>query len=410
MTKYVFEAPWKGVVSCLAVLVPLLSSVSAEVPSYQSEFIFPPEEFHNHSSSIVETPAGDLLACWFHGKGERRDDTLVIRGARKKRGESKWSSPFVMADNQDLPDQNCTLFIDPQERLWLFWVSAIDNQVRSHLLKYRYSTDYQGAGPPNWTWQDVVHCRPKSAEAALMEGLEMWHSEIAATDLLTSAQKAAVLAELEERRDMRRDKLFQRLGWMPRQPPIMLSENRMMLGLYSDTFDCAMFAFTENSGKTWEFSRPLVQFGIQPSLVQKTNGDLVAYMRFSPNTKCAMSSDNGMTWAEVPLDIPNSGSSVSVLGLKSGNWILAVNDTTKGRHQLSLYLSQDEGKTWTRKRYLERLDPAKCSTTSGYPTLIQSADDLIHVTYTYMNEPMHKGKTIKHAWFNETWINDGVKH
>ncbi len=136
-----------------------------------------------------------------------------------------------MADNQDLPDQNCTLFIDPQERLWLFWISAIDNQVRSYLLKYRYSTDYERAGPPKWSWQDVVHCRPKDADEVLMEGMEMWRSAIGTTDLLTSEQKAAVLTELEDRRDMRRDKLFQRLGWMPRQPPVMLSENRMMVGL-----------------------------------------------------------------------------------------------------------------------------------------------------------------------------------
>ncbi len=96
---------------------------------------------HNHSSSIVETPAGDLLVCWFHGHGEKVDDTLVIRGARKRQGASEWSEPFVMADNQDLPDQNCVLFIDPRSTLWLFWISSLDNTSRTYLLKYRTSTD-----------------------------------------------------------------------------------------------------------------------------------------------------------------------------------------------------------------------------------------------------------------------------
>ena len=138
-----------------------------------------------------------------------------------------------------------------------------------------------------------------------------------------------------------------------------------------------MFAFTENAGKTWEFSRPLTQFGIQPSLVQKTNGDLVAYMRFSPMTKCAISSDNGMTWAEVPFDIPNSGSSVAALRLNSGNWILAVNDTTQGRHQLSLYFSQDEGEYLDTKAISwNDLIRRQGSKTAGYPTLIQADDDL----------------------------------
>ena len=124
----------------------------------------------------------------------------------------------------------------------------------------------------------------------------------------------------------------------------------------------------------------------------------------------AISTDGGMTWTEVPFGILNSGSSVAVLRLRSGNWILAVNDTARGRYQLSLYLSQDEGKTWTRKRYLEQLDPTEGSKTAGYPTLIQSTDDLIHVTYTYTNEPTHQGRTIKHAWFNETWIINGNAH
>ena len=84
------------------------------------EHIFPPENYHNHSSSLVETPQGDLIACWFHGRGECTDDSLVILGARKKKGTSEWSKPFLMADNQNLPDQNCTMFIDPDKRLWLF--------------------------------------------------------------------------------------------------------------------------------------------------------------------------------------------------------------------------------------------------------------------------------------------------
>ena len=73
-------------------------------PVYETQFIFPAESLHNHSPSIVETRDGDLLACWFHGRGEKGDDTLVIRGARKRRGDSEWSKPFIMADNQNLPD------------------------------------------------------------------------------------------------------------------------------------------------------------------------------------------------------------------------------------------------------------------------------------------------------------------
>lgn len=373
-----------------------------EAPLYEAEFLFPPEAFHNHSSSIVETAGGDLIACWFHGKGERTDDTLVISGARKNKGETSWSAPFIMADNQNLPDQNCTLFIDPDGRLWLFWISSIDNLVRSYFLKYRYSTNYEGDGPPVWTWQDAIFCRPKDAETVFAKNLESRIEQIKASTEITEERKAKYLSGIEERRETFDDKLFQRLGWMPRQPPIMLTDKRMMLGLYSDTFDCSMFAFTEDAGQTWEFSQPLAQPGIQPSVVRKKNGNLVAFMRDSPVVRRAESSDAGMTWTEDPIDIANSGSSVAALRLKSGNWILAVNDVPRGRHVLTLYLSEDEGKTWKVKRPLENMEPEMGN--GGYPTLIQTTDGSIHCTYTYEDKKNFEGKTIKHVRFNEAWI------
>jgi predicted neuraminidase len=390
----------------LAAIASLALLAAPEAPLYEAELIFPPEAFHNHSSSIVETPGGDLIVCWFHGKGERTDDTLVISGARKKKGAKEWSAPFLMADNKNLPDQNCTLFIDPEGKLWMFWISAIDNLVRSYFLKYRYSTDYEGEGPPVWTWQDAVFCLPKDAETVLakdfLKRLDARIEEVKASTKLNDERKGEILKRIEENRGVYGDKLFQRLGWMPRQPPIMLTDKRMMLGLYSDTFNCSMFAFTEDAGQTWEFSRPLSQRGIQPSLVRKKNGNIVAFMRDSPVVRRAESSDLGMTWSEDPIDILNSGSSVAALALKSGNWILAVNDVPEGRHVLTVYLSDDEGKTWKAKRPLENLEPKKGN--GGYPTLIQTADGSIHITYTHENQKSFTGKTIKHVRFNEEWI------
>ena len=373
-----------------------------EASIYEAEFLFPPEAFHNHSSSIVETAGGDLIACWFHGKGERTDDTLVIRGARKNKGENSWSAPFVMADNQNLPDQNCTLFIDPDGRLWLFWISSIDNLVRSYFLKYRYSTNFEGDGPPVWTWQDAIFCRPKDAETVFAKNLEGRIEQIKASTEITEERKAKYLSTIEERRETFKfgdDPDPMRYDLQTRN---LLKDKRMMLGLYSDTFDCSMFAFTEDAGQTWEFSQPLAQPGIQPSVVQKKNGNLVAFMRDSPVVRRAESSDAGMTWTEDPIDIANSGSSVAALRLKSGNWILAVNDVPQGRHVLTLYLSEDEGKTWKVKWPLENMEPEKGS--GSYPTLIQTADGSIHCTYTHEDKANFEGKTIKHVRFNEAWI------
>ena len=75
----------------LAVIVAIVGFAIAPAaePSYSSEIIFPLETWHNHSSSIVETPKGDLLVSWFHGSGERTADDVVIRGARWSRASAR---------------------------------------------------------------------------------------------------------------------------------------------------------------------------------------------------------------------------------------------------------------------------------------------------------------------------------
>jgi predicted neuraminidase len=62
-------------------------AASAEQPFLTSEIIFPLEHWHNHASTIVELPNGDLLTCWFHGSGERTADDVLVLGARLKKDD-----------------------------------------------------------------------------------------------------------------------------------------------------------------------------------------------------------------------------------------------------------------------------------------------------------------------------------
>jgi len=87
-----------------------------------SELLFPLQNKHVHSSSLVELPNGDLLACWFHGSGERTANDVSIQGSRLSKGARQWNPIFEMADTPQLPDCNPTLFLDAQQRLWMFWV------------------------------------------------------------------------------------------------------------------------------------------------------------------------------------------------------------------------------------------------------------------------------------------------
>jgi predicted neuraminidase len=99
-------------------------------------------------------------------------------------------------------------------------------------------------------------------------------------------------------------------------------------------------------------------------------------------------------------DLPNPGSGLDGLRLRSGNWLLVYNDTNDKRNSLAVSLSDDEGATWKWTRHLERHEQGQYH----YPAVIQSRDGLIHVAYSYF---VSEGKTIKHVTMNEHWLREG---
>lgn len=385
-----------------------MALAAADAPVHEAEFIFPVNDKHNHGSSVVQAPNGDLLACWFHGSGERQSDDVMVQGSRRRAGSDTWEAPFVMADTPDLPDCNPVLFMDPRGKLWLFWVAIQDNQWGGALLKCRVSTDYTGDGPPVWQWQDVIHTRPRELEERFLKVVDTGMEAIG--PMLDAAPE--IREEVSAARERAKDKLHQRLGWMTRIHPLMVSEKRMLLGLYSDVFNCSVAAWTEDDGATWTCGTPILDesllkiSNIQPAFAQKKDGTVVVFMRdngLPKRIRRAESKDLGDTWSAVEsMDIWNPGSSVDVVVLKSGAWLLVCNDTTDGRHKLTVYRSEDEGATWPVKRALEN-EPDKEDGSFSYPSMIQAADGTVHVTYSHTRKGV-KGSTIKHARFNEAWV------
>ena len=390
----------------------VVAAALAQAPLHHSENIFPPNPKHNHGSSIVQAPNGDLLACWFHGSGERTADDVVIQGARKRNGEETWSEPFLMADTPGYPDCNPVLFMDPRGKLWLFWITVQAHQWGSSALKYRVATNYAADGPPHWDWQDVIHAEPKDLEPMMLATLDELETKYA--ELLKAQPRYQSM--IEELRKASHEELTRRLGWMTRIHPIMTSESRMMLGLYSDVFNTSAAAFTQDWGKTWSFSKPILTYelgNIQPSFIQRKNGDIVAMMRdngLPKKIRIAESNDGGITWGEVKhMEMPNPGSSVDCIALDNGHWVLVCNDTLNERNVITAYLSEDEGATWPYKRALEQWEPrgagGKEHGSASYPSVIQAADGNIHATYSYKDESF-EGSTIRHTTVNEAWIEE----
>jgi predicted neuraminidase len=163
-----------------------------------------------------------------------------------------------------------------------------------------------------------------------------------------------------------------------------------------------MMAITDDGGKTWQASKPLLGFGnIQPAVLRRGDGTLVAYMRENGprlRVRVCESSDDGMTWGEVTSsDLPNPGSGLDGVRLASGKWLLVYNDTVRGRNKLAVSLSDDEGRTWQHTRHLEDQPTGSYH----YPAVTQGADGMIHCVYSYF---VGDGKSMKHAAFNEAWV------
>jgi predicted neuraminidase len=389
-------------ICCLVLAGILAVSAAYAEPVFQTRNIFPLQDKHVHGSSIVQCPDGGFLSAWFYGSGERSADDVQIQGARLKSGAEAWSEVFSMADTPGFPDCNPVLHVDAQGRLWLFWVPVLANRWECSQLKYRRALEFQNDGAPKWDWQDVINLEPgkgfpdilaqKFKELNIDSG--MW-GEYAHpySEMIVEAAK---------------DPLKRQMGWMTRIHPLVLPSGRTLLPLYNDGFNISLVGISDDSGETWRASGPIVGAGpIQPTLVRKNDGTLHAYLRDSggdpARVMLSTSSDDGETWSNaLDTDIPNPGSSLEAIRLRDGAWVMVFNDTETSRNRLAAALSDDEGATWKWKRTMEPSDDV--GRTFAYPSLIQSADGLLHATYTFDTA---KGKCIRHCVFNTEWIKSG---
>ena len=360
--------------------------------------IFPYQNKHVHASSVVEAPNGDLIACWFYGSGERTANDVLVQGSRLKKSAKEWDPVFIMADTPDLPDCNPVLFINPNDELMLFWIAVRANGWENSILRYKISSDYDKTGAPKWNWQDIIILKPgESFYRSIKKAFEDNYSNPGWAEYALPYEKLITAAAA--------DKEKRQKGWMTRIHPTVLASGRILLPLYSDGFNVALAAISDDDGKSWRASNPIVGFGpIQPTFAKRKDGSIMAYLRDSgaapQRIMMSESSDQGETWSfAIDTDIPNPGSSLEVTVLKNGHWVMAYNDTEDNRNSWAVSLSDDEGKTWKWKRHIGQATDQ--SESFSYPSLIQTKDGKLHLTYSYGNP---SGKTIMHASFDEKWI------
>jgi predicted neuraminidase len=386
-----------------ALVLAFSATARAQLGFCEKRAIFPINPKHNHASCVVETKDGSLLAAWYAGSGERKSDDVVIEGAWLPKGTSEWGPKFLMADTPGYPDCNPALFAAPDGAIWLFWPTILDHRWEGALLKFARSASQPSTeGPLKWAEKGVLHVTPKDFAKEMEQAI----AELTPEDQARFKRNEIIDDDLSRKAStIYRDELFQRLGWMPRVHPIVLPSGRWLLPLYTDTFSASIMAISDDRGATWTASKSLIGFGnIQPSLVRKNDGEIVAFMRDNgPHHKIRMSSsrDDGMSWSKVTdSSFPNPGAGIEAIRLANGHWVLIYNDTPRGRHSLAVSVSDDEGANWKWTRHLELV--AAGGGQFHYPSIIQASDGTIHATYTY--RLTGQGSTIEHAHFDEAWL------
>lgn len=124
---------------------------------------------------------------------------------------------------------------------------------------------------------------------------------------------------------------------------------------------------------------------IQPTLWQDADGAVHALMRSGEGWIYRSDScDRGKTWSEPrPIRLPNNNSGIDLARLEGGTLVLCCNPVAENfgaRSPISLFLSEDNGETWTRLCDLET-GPGEFS----YPAVAARGSRLL-ITYTWQRE------------------------
>ncbi len=332
-----------------------------------SEFVFDPEAAPTpqcHSSSIVELPGGELAATWFGGTNEPNVDNSIWF-ARTTEGE--WQTPAEVADgsegeDSDLRTGNPVLF-QPREEgapLLLFYkVVPLENGRASAWWGMMTKSDDGGR-----TWA------------------EPWK--------LGTDKKLGSSTHL--------------IGPV-KNKPIQLSDGTILCPSSTEHDGWRIhFELTRDLGKTWQVIGPIEEASnfnaIQPSLLTHPDGRWQILCRSQSGVIAqSWSEDEGKTWEAITathLPNPNSGTDAVALAvaLADGRQLVVYNHTLKrapfpsNRSILNVAISSN-GKKWTPVLTLE-----KQKGEFSYPSVIQTSDGLVHITYTWKRE------SIRHVTLN----------
>jgi predicted neuraminidase len=300
----------------------------------RAEYIFDAKPTPScHASTVVETPDG-LVAAWFAGTRERHPDVGIWVA---RRGPDGWSKPVevfngVQPEGPRLPCWNPALYQAPGGPLVLFFK----------------------VGPSPGTWWGM--------RASSTDGGKTWSKAERLPDPILGPVK---------------------------NKPVLLPDGTLLCGSSAEGQGKGwrvLMERTHDLGKTWDQIGPLTgpaAKAIQPTVLRYGPSRLQILCRTKDQGIAeSWSADEGKTWGPLtPTALPNPNSGIDAVMLRDGRALLVYNHSPKGRTPLNVAVSAD-GKAWAAALVLEDAVGPQFS----YPAVIQTADGLVHTTYTYGRE------------------------
>ncbi len=319
----------------------------------------PPEPRHACSArrfqgipGIERAANGRMWAAWYGGgAGEEQMNVVMLATAPDAGGP--WTPPVLVIDpDGDGPVRafDPCLWHDPAGKLWLFWAQGYaDHKTSPTWGVWAMTTEDSGSESPAW-----------SAPLRLCDGILM--------------NKPTVLASGE---------------WLL---PVARWHVEGSAGVVAST----------DEGRTWEWRGratvpdPADRNCDEHMLVERRDGSLWMWVRTRYGIGQSVSADKGWTWTPVaPSAIAHTASRFFIRRLRSGRLLLVKHGNIRentGRALLKAFLSEDDGRTWSRGLLLDgRLGVS-------YPDGVEAEGGSLLVVYDF---DRYDSKEINLAAFSE---------
>ncbi|MDD3153867.1 MAG: sialidase family protein [Victivallaceae bacterium] len=166
--------------------------------------------------------------------------------------------------------------------------------------------------------------------------------------------------------------------------PVLLADGRIVLCAFNHTSRRYGFSVSEDGGETYRhvYGAKKIDTPCDESMiVEGKNHTLTMFARTAREYgKVAISrSTDGIVWSEAQFatGLVSPCTRFFIGKLRSGRWIMVNNDDPVRRRKLTIFLSGDEGKSWSSSLVIDERE------STSYPDLIERGDGEIFVVYDW---------------------------